>query len=207
MGFECGLCKMKKLGNATASQAMAASYYARYLKWDNSYPFDSYTELYSMKSLPDNIDEYLADEDTAEDNVIEYWCSSGHAIDSLMRSCGTKDNDCYYIYTEEQLKNLLKKIDEFLEGYELIPVSIKYAYRYTNDKDDSIKMIPLDGVFVELPNGDTRDIPSENFCEQIYVLDKPDDSSLWLVYKQLRAAVITAIQESKQNFIYYFISD
>lgn len=220
MGFECGFTKIKKLGDISPRQALAAVTYARYKKWLESewaqrqivngheFSFSEFNDSsFTEEDLPKNVDEYIADEESYIDDNDNYWCSIGHRIDDLVVSRSEKISEYDYVLDDAHLRALLEDVNIWLSENTFTPVIIKNAYRYNYDKDDSIKMYPVDGVVVEFEDGSERRIDSdEETFGTICIFNSSSDYETYGLYLQLKKIIESLLRDVETHYIYYYRS-
>ena len=207
MGWDAGFSRTRKYDEMTLNDYLNIR---EYLEWeDNEWAQEHYPNYCDywrsmnndtstppmlnerlLKQVKDNEKHFDEFDRIVYDYDIEKWSTwySHDILDGFICEHLTKhDEDGFYYtgITKEFIEEGFKWVNEQLADCRLIPVEVKYSFRYT--KDEEINLLKCDGIEVEDPEtgntwrietnvdnvlGENIWVASDDYCdEKKYVLD------------------------------------
>lgn len=222
MGFECNFSYIPRLKNTDDAHCYILEKYARFKEWVENDPwcirmvsnghefeFRDYDLRLTEKDLPENMSEINLEDmkkfvSSVErenfDNCIGYWCSSGRYFDEKIKKIGKKIFDGCYVIGEKESQEIKKIAKDWLKDHELVEVGIKYAYKYNDD--DTITLIPADGIELEFDDGSTKRVSSES--GSLFASKKFFNEDEKLAYERLLECMEKIDSVIQEGFLVYY---
>ena len=169
MGYSVDLCKVPKFDGLDDKEAFATYEYALFLnRMDTEWykqqiahgAHFEFGEEYGNKELvefisknPDTIAKYREWTQSNKTDV-DYWCSIGHCFEEDFLDAGTLAFSDVVFLNKEECQTLLDIEQEWMEEHKLVPVSVFKAFK--ENADETVTLIPCDGVEITFENGSSR---------------------------------------------------
>ena len=211
MGFEVGFNKIEKYKNTTLNEALEALRRISFEnnKWlnENNTSYEEYYKNDPLNSQPLlNPSQAIIDfyKNKTDDNI-DYWCSIARAFDDIICNTLDKITNEYYLVNKNNINALKEIIRKKLAEVELIPAIVTHSI--INNEDEMI-LKPIDGIQIELEDGQVRQIFFDDFEEDtIYVSKTSVDLETINVYNSLLNCILEIEKiDLDKYFVYYWRS-
>lgn len=209
MGFTCGLYKSRKFRYTQLATMEALSSYLNFIRNDikayegYSKDFEGYEKFCKEVTHSDKykcipcfgtiLDWYIANNEEVF-TEIDTWCSGAVPFHTWLKEefnvNSNNDCSCSVELKKEDVFKCLRWCEDYLDSHRFIPIVTDYAFT-ENEEDESIKLIPCDGVEWHDDEGNlSRSYSSTWELTDLYVCK--EDFNDWEYY---------TIQSMKNTFI------
>lgn len=212
MGFSAGFNVIKKVPGCTFEEMIEARKRADFENdhWLKSH-YKSYEEFRKSnydKSLKIDVSDRLVQfyKDTKPIEICD-WCSNARYFHDDITTLLESDFPDYFEVDNEALERLFKYTEEKAKDLELIPVNITHGIKLLkNDEDEAeSKLIPIDGVQIELEDGSIRQLYTEYDYGILLVSKSFADIEQIYTFQSLFKCIYELKQYSMtEYFVYYW---
>ena len=216
MGFSAGFSVIKRIHNCTFIEMIEAK---RHADFENStwlkQTYKSYKDYVNTNLIGEKLVLITAPETLVKEymqikpiNICD-WCSNARSFDENIISLSEYNYEEYYKIGHESLEKLYEYAKQAMADLEIIPVTITHGIKtLENDTDEAeYKLIPIDGVQIQLEDGSIRQIISEYDDGVIFVSKSLADFEKIYTFKSLLECVEQLKQYNlDEYFIYYWRS-